>query len=154
MYEGFAVDWKGPFAVRTPEGYTGFFLLVELLSTRCWAILAATSAEWATIWPIFVTRVEASTGKSNCIAYLISDGAKIFSQQVVKVFNEQKGIDSIATAPFSQWQNPAERLIQSVVRGAVADLIHGGGPDWAWGHAILHSVDSLNRSLPAKPVAG
>ena len=153
-FEGLAVDWKGPYAVRTPEGFTGFFLIVDLYSSRCWAILASSSTDWLTFWPSFVAKTEAKLGKSQCISYIISDGAKIFSQQAITVFNDQKGIEPIATAPFSQWQNPAERVIQTVVRGAVADLIHGGGPDWAWGHAILHSADSYNRCLPTTPPLG
>jgi hypothetical protein len=153
-FEGLAVDWKGPFAVRTPEGFTGFFIIVELFSTRCWAVLASSSSDWSSIWPAFVAKTEAKLGKQNCIAFIISDGAKVFSQLAITKLNEQKGIEPIATAPFCQWQNPAERVIQTVVRGAIADLIHAGGPDWTWGHAILHSVDSYNRCIPSKSIPG
>jgi hypothetical protein len=152
-FEGVAVDWKGPFSVRTPEGFLGFFLIIDLFSSRSWVHLAATSSEWSTFWPHFVARIQAKLGKQG-ISFVITDGAKIFSQTSITTFNEEKGIETITTAPFSQWQNPAERCLQSVVRGAVADLIHGGGPDWAWGHAVHHSNDSLNRSPPATPVPG
>jgi hypothetical protein len=152
-FEGVAVDWKGPFSVRTPEGFLGFFLIIDLFSSRSWVHLAATSSEWSTFWPHFVARIQAKLGTQG-ISFVITDGAKIFSQASITHFNEEKGIENITTAPFSQWQNPAERCVQTVVRGAVAYLIHGGGPDWAWGHAIHHSNDSLNRSPPSTAIPG
>jgi hypothetical protein len=145
VFEGFAVDWKGPFTVHTPEGFVGFFLILDLLSGRSWIILSTASSEWPTIWTKFVLRIEAKTGKQNSIAYMISDGGKVFDQQSMKDFNDSKGVEIITTAPFQQWQNPAERCIQTVVRGAVADMIHGGGTSLGVGSC---SVSLIRQSEP------
>ena len=62
----------------------------------------------------------------------------------MKSFNDDRGIETISTAPHSQWQNPVERGMQTITNGARASLIHGGGKPWMWGWAVLHSTDSTN----------
>jgi hypothetical protein len=152
--EGFAADAKGPISTPTPEGYLYYFLIVCLYSHHYWSILTRSQAEWETIWPIFVKREEARSGKERCVSFLITDGHKVHSQQSMKNFNDNRGIQTISTAPQSQWQDPAERGIQTITNGARTSLIHGGGKPWMWGHAIQHSTDSTNRMKPPFPVQG
>jgi hypothetical protein len=152
--EGFAADAKGPINTPTPEGYKYYFLIVCLYSYHYWAVLAKSQADWETIWPIFVKREEARSGKERCVSFLITDGHKVHSQESMKIFNDGRGIQTISTAPHSQWQDPAERGIQTITNGARTSLIHGGGKPWMWGWAVLHSTDSTNRMKPPVAVLG
>ena len=62
----------------------------------------------------------------------------------------------VRCAPYSQWQDPAERHIQTIMNMARASLAHGGGQPWMWGWAVEHSVNAVNRLLSpaAKSVGG
>ena len=113
-----AADAKGPIDTPTPEGFIYFFLIVCLFSHFYWVILAKSQADWAHIWPTFVKKAEARVGTDKCISYLITDGHKVHVANDIKVFNDSRGIESITTAPHSQWQDPAERAIQTVANGA------------------------------------
>jgi hypothetical protein len=152
--EGFAADAKGPFTTPTPEGYRYYFLIVCLYSHHYWSVLAKAQSEWESIWKVFVKREEARSGKQRCVSFIITDNHKVHSQRSVKDFNDDRGIQTIATAPQSQWQDPAERGIQTITNGARTSLIHGGGKDWMWGHAIKHSTDSTNRMYPPVSIPG
>lgn len=148
VLQGIAADAKGPISTPTPEGFKYFFLVVCLFSCFFWAFLAKSQDEWKTIWPTFVKQAEASTGKPQTISFVITDGHTVHSAHAIQDFNNERGIQTFTTAPHSQWQDPAERGIQTIMNGARTSLIHGGGREWMWGWAVLHSVDSANRMLP------
>jgi hypothetical protein len=148
VLQGIAADAKGPISQPTPEGYKYFFLVVCLFSCFFWAFLAKSQDEWKTIWPSFVKQAEASTGKPQTVSFVITDGHTVHSASAIKEFNDERGIQTFATSPHSQWQDPAERGIQTIMNGARTSLIHGGGREWMWGWAVLHSVDSANRMRP------
>ena len=154
VFEGFAADAKGPMKTPTPEGYTYYFLIVGLFSHYYWVKLVKSQTEWKAIWPAFVKRAEAKSGKDRCVAFIITDGHKVHSDGAILAFNEDRGIETITCAPYSQWQDPAERGIQTVQNGARTSLIHGGGKEWMWGWAVEHSADSANRMPPPRPVPG
>ena len=154
VFEGFAADAKGPISTPTPEGFRYFFLVVCLFSSYHWTILAQSQDEWKDIWPAFVKRAEAKSGKGHCVSFIITDGHKVHSSKSITAFNEDRGIQPITAAPHSQWQDPAERGIQTVMNGARTSLIHGGGKEWMWGWAVLHSGDSTNRMKPPHVVPG
>jgi hypothetical protein len=152
--EGFAADAKGPISTPTPEGYLYYFLIVCLYSHHYWAVLAKSQADWQTIWPVFVKREESRSGKERCVSFLITDGHKVHSQSSMRSFNDDRGIQTISTAPQSQWQDPAERGIQTITNGARASLIHGGGRPWMWGWSIMHATAGTNRMRPPVTVVG
>ena len=153
-FEGFATDAKGPFDTPTPEGYLYYFMILDLYCSRNWVAFAASQAEWRVIWPNFVRKVEAKMGKDRCVSFCISDGHKTNTQAAIVDFNDSRGIESITTAPYSQWQDPAERAIQTNANAARTNLIHGGGKPFMWGYAVRHASDATNRLPPPHPVAG
>ena len=154
VLQGVAADAKGPISTPTPEGYKYFFLIVDLFCGYYWTILAKGQDEWKDIWPRFVKQAEAHSGKSLTVSFIITDGHKVHSTRAIRDFNDDRGIRTLTTAPHSQWQDPAERGIQTIVNGARASLIHGGGHSWMWGDAVLHSADSRNRMQPPHRVPG
>ena len=154
VLEGVAADAKGPIQTPTPEGFKYFFLIVDLFSHTNWLKLAKSQSEWPVIWEAFVKYAEAKTGRTPCIAYVITDGHKVHTQRAVADFNADRGIQGVTTAPYSQWQDPAERHIGAVTESARACLIHGGGHDWMWGWAVRHSAAALNATPPPKPIEG
>jgi hypothetical protein len=153
-HQAFAADAKGPINTPTPEGYIYYYLIVDLFCSFFTAILCKTQAAWKDIWPTFVKRIEARAGKERCVSYLIADGAKVHLQQDIKIFNDSRGIEGITTAPYSQWQDPAERGIQTLSAGTRASMIHGGAKDYMWGYGVLHTVEGINRMDPPRVVLG
>ena len=153
-FEGFAADAKGPISTPTPEGYRYFFVIIGLYSSVLWAFLTKTQADWKTIWPIFVKKAEAKSGKERCVALVVTDAHAVFTAVAYRDFNDDRGIQTVNCSPHSQWQDPAERQIQTLMNAARTSLIHGGGKPWMWGWAILHAVDSINRLEPSHPVPG
>ncbi len=111
--EGLAADAKGPMNTPTPEGFAYFFLIVCLYSHFYWVVLAKAQSDWDAIWPVFVKRQEARAGKDRCVSFILTDGHKVHSQKSVVTFNEDRGIETVSAAPYSQWQNPAEPGIQA-----------------------------------------
>jgi hypothetical protein len=152
--EGLAADAKGPFNTPTPEGYLYYFLIVCLYSHFYWCILTKSQSSWADIWPDFVKRWEAKVGHQRCISFVLTDGHKVHSAKGIQDFNAERGIESITTAPHSQWQDPAERGIQTITNAARTSMIHGGAKAFMWGWAIRHATDSVNRMRPPQPIAG
>jgi hypothetical protein len=71
-----------------------------------------------------------------------------------KNFNVQRGIQTINCSPHWQWQDPAERQIQTLKNSARASMIHAGARPWMWGWAVLHTRDVINRLQPPRPVPG
>lgn len=152
--EGFSADAKGPMNTPTPEGYQYFFVIADLYAHCYYSILAKSQAEWKTIWPTFVNTREAQVGHQRSISFILTDCHKVHMASDIKTFNDSRGIEGITTAPHSQWQDPSERGIQTIAAGARTNLIHGGGKDWMWGWAVLHSTESVNRTYPPKPIPG
>ena len=72
----------------------------------------------------------------------------------MKDFNVTHGIEGRSCAPYSQWQDPAERAIQSVMNCARTSMMHGGAKKWMWGWAVQHACDSINRLRPPGSVPG
>ena len=49
-------------------------------------------------------------------------------------------------APYAQWMDhTAERNMRTIGEMAVTTLVHSNLPN-AWGHAILHAIDVINRT--------
>jgi hypothetical protein len=111
----------------TPEGYHYFFVLANLYSHRYWSILVKFPAEWKTIWPAFVNNRETKVGHQRDSAFLLTDCHKVYMAKEVTAYNESRGIESITTAPHSQWMDLSKRGIQTIYGGARSGLIHGGG---------------------------
>ena len=152
--EGIAADAKGPMATTTPEGYRHFFILTCLYSRFVWVAFAKTLSEWEQIWPAFVKCEEARAGKERCVAFVLTDNHKVHTQDSMVRFNEDRGIQTTTAAPYSQWQDPAERVIQTITSSARTSMIHGGGLAWMWKWAVMHAVQALNSLSPPTPIPG
>jgi hypothetical protein len=153
-FESFAADAKGPISTPTPEGYRYFFVVVDLYSSALWVFLTKSQGTWKEIWPAFVKKLESKSGKERCVASIITDSHAVFTANDYKSFNDDRGIETINCSPHDQWQDPAERHIQTLMNAARTSMIHGGGKSWMWGWAILHARDAINRLEPSHPVPG
>jgi hypothetical protein len=153
-YEGLCADAKGPMTVSTPEGFRYFFVIICLFSKVHWVVLAKSQEEWVRIWPAFVRSVEARLGSERVVSYVVTDMHKVHSQKLILEFNNQRGTCTMTSAPYSQWQDPAESGIKVISTGARTSLIQGGGKSNMWGHAVLHQADATNLTPPAKQPLG
>ena len=154
VFEGVAADAKGPMQTPTPEGYQYFFVILCLYSFVNWVKLVKSQSEWPEIWKAFVAYAEAHTGRPKCIAYIITDGHKVHTQASMRDFNAANGTQTVTAAPYSQWQDPAERYVGTITNAGRANLIHGGGEEHMWGDAVVHAGKAANTLLPPRPVAG
>ena len=152
--EGIAADAKGPMATTTPEGYKHFFILTCLFSKFVWVAFAKSLGEWENIWPAFVKREEARAGKDRCVSFILTDNHKVHTQESMVAFNDDRGIQTTTAAPYSQWQDPAEREIQTITSSARTSLIHGGGLEWMWMWAVRNAVYGHNCLPPPQTVTG
>ena len=84
-----------------------------------WVAFAKTLTEWEHIWPAFVKREEARAGKERCVSFVLTDNHKVHTQDSMVRFNEDRGIQTTTAAPYSQWQDPAERVIQTVTSSSL-----------------------------------
>ena len=68
----------------------------------------------------------------------------------VQAFNNGRGIETITCAPYSQWQDPAERGIQTISNTARTSLIHGGGKGSVMGPRamLVTPMDDVNGPSP------
>jgi hypothetical protein len=149
--EGYAADAKGPMSTPTPEGFRYAYVLVDLYAHHYESFLAKSMAEWGLIWQHFVKRKEAKAGRSPCISYVLTDGHRSNMKSDITAFNADRGIDTILSAPYSQWQDPAERGIQTIANGTRCSMIHGGGKAWMWGSAWLHATASIGLTKTPSP---
>jgi hypothetical protein len=61
-------------------------------------------------------------------------------------FCASKGIQQ-QFSPYAQWMDhTAERNMRTIGEMAVTTLVHANLPKAAWGHAVLHSIDVINRT--------
>ena len=153
-FQGLAADAKGPMKVESREGFRYFFVIVCLYSSYYWVKLAQRQSQWKDIWPAFVKSLQAKTGNPQTVSFIVTDGHRVHSAGAIQSFNSDRGIETITTAPYSQWQDPAERGIQTIMNGARCSLIHGGGREWMWSYAVRHACDSANRMPHPRPAAG
>jgi hypothetical protein len=128
VFEGTAADSKGPLSPATPEGYVHFYLLLDLRADAVFVVLCKSLSEWQSIFPDYERKAQAKMGLARAMVYLILDGQRVHSSSIMEEFYSERGIELQTTAPHSQWQNPAERAIQTIWNMVVTSIIHGGGP--------------------------
>ena len=104
--EGFHTDFKGPFSFATHFGHLFLLTIIDDLSRRIFGFLVKSQSEWFDIWTSFVTRIEAEFGRTNCIAWLLSDNGLVFKSTSMAAFCFRKGIQQRFSAPYAQWMDP------------------------------------------------
>ena len=65
----------------------------------------------------------------------------------MSAFCAVRGIQQRFSAPYAQWMDhTAERNMRTIGEMTVTTLIHANLPKYAWGYAILHAIDVINRT--------
>ena len=145
--QGFHSDFRGPFSTPTPQGYLYLLTIVDDFTRRIFGFLAKSQSEWMDIWTKFVVRIEAEIGQANCISWILTDNGAVYKSAAMVAFCSSRGIQQRHSAPYSQWMDhTAERNMRTIGEMAVTTLIHANLPKLAWGYAILHAIDVLNRT--------
>jgi hypothetical protein len=145
--EGFHSDFRGPFSTPTPQGHLYLLTIIDDYSRCIFGFLAKSQTEWTDIWPKFVLRVEAETGKPNCIAWILTDNGGVYKSAEMATFNAAHGIQQRHSAPYAQWMNhTAERNMRTIGEMAVTTMIHANLPKRVWGYAMLHAIAVINRT--------
>jgi transposase InsO family protein len=145
--EGFHSDFRGPFSVPTPQGFLYLLTIIDDCSRLIFGFLTKSQSEWSEIWSKFVVRVEAEIGRANCISWLLSDNGGVYKSATMTAFCASKGIQQRFSAPYAQWMDhTAERNMRTIGEMAVTTLVHANLPKTAWGHAVMHAIDVINRT--------
>lgn len=145
--EGFHSDFRGPFSVQTPQGALYLLTLIDDFSRCIFGFLVKSQTEWLEIWTKFVVQVEAEIGRPNCISWLLSDNGGVYKSTAMAAFCASKGIQQRFSAPYAQWMDhTAERNMRTIGEMAVTTLVHANLPKSAWGHAVVHAIDVINRT--------
>ena len=92
----------------------------------------------------FVNTLEENIRKRGAMDKLVSDRAPVEISKRVHDILRALFIDDWQSEPHCQHQNPAERRIQTVKRGANTLLDRTGAPAYAWLLAILYVCFVLN----------
>ena len=68
-------------------------------------------------------------------------------------FCTTKGIQQRFSAPYAQWMDhTAERNMRTIGEMAVTTLVHANLPKTAWGHAVLHASEVINRTAESADI--
>ena len=68
-------------------------------------------------------------------------------------FCASKGIQQRFSAPYAQWMDhTAERNMRTIGEMAVTTLLHANLPKVAWGHAVMHAIDVINRTAESADI--
>lgn len=66
----------------------------------------------------------------------------------MKTFCASKGIQQRFAAPYSQWMDhTAERNMRTIGEMGLTTMVHANLPKSAWGHAMLHAIEVINRTV-------
>jgi hypothetical protein len=71
----------------------------------------------------------------------------------MNTFCTSKGIQQRFSAPYAQWMDhTAERNMRTIGEMAVTTLVHANLPKTAWGYAVLHACEVINRTAESADI--
>ena len=133
--------------MQTPQGEEYLLTIIDDFSRRIFGYLVKSQTEWLSIWQKFVVRVEAELGRPNCISWLLSDNGAVYTSKDMAAFCASKGIQQRFSAPYAQWMDhTAERNMRTIGESGLTTMVHANLPKNAWGYAMLHAVEVVNRT--------
>ena len=92
--------------------------------------------------------MDAELGRPNCISWILSDNGAVYKSHNMTAFCASKGIQQRFSAPYAQWMDhTAERNMRTIGEMAVTTLTHANLPRSMWGHAVIHAIDVINRTV-------
>ena len=148
------MDIIGPFRTRTVHGEHFAMLLMDCFSRLVSVALLARVADWFPALSAFVLRIEAEKGSQRVVSELVTDSFPAFTRGgQLAAFSAAKGIQHVASPPYSQNLNPLERSIRTAKEGAMAMVAHAGASRKYVGYALQYYTIIANR-LPRKQAAG
>lgn len=150
--EGFHSDFRGPFSTATPQGYLYMLTITDDFTRRIFGFLCKSQSEWMDVWSKFVLRIEAEIGHPNCISWILTD-CGVYRSGAMAAFCAARGIQQRFSAPYAHWMNhTAERNMRTIGEMSVTTIIHANLPKSAWGYAVLHAIDVLNRTAESADI--
>ena len=77
----------------------------------------------------------------------------MYKSTAMSAFCASKGIQQRFSAPYAQWMDhTAECNMRTIGEMAVTTLVHANLPKSAWGHAVMHAVDVINRTADSADI--
>jgi hypothetical protein len=139
LFEKVAVDYKGPFSVRTISHYTGLYLFSDYYSDYVWVYFVKMKNEFIDALTKFYREHNDRLGIQMKV--LQGDSDTMHKDSVTEEFLlNHKGIRLQLSAPYSHSQNgQVERDMQNVLDRSRTLMSAGGVPNKFWDFAVRHA---------------
>ena len=139
-------DPIGPFREATLHRYKYALVVLDDFSGLVQTKLMVRLSEWFIHLSGLVKRIEAEKGSERVVAQIGSDSFPAFVDGHSMIeFAAARGIQLLASPPYTQKLNPVEGVIKILVRMALAMLRHAGAPKKLVDFALFHATLLLNR---------
>jgi hypothetical protein len=139
-------DLKGPWSVKTAEGYQYWISFIDDYSRYCSGYLLKRKSDAFTAWKSFVAKVENATSKK--ILRLRDDKGGEYSSLAWSNHTDSKGIWREHTATDTPHQNGvAERFNRTAAESVLSTLQGMKAPKSQWGNAFLCYLKAHNTFL-------
>ena len=143
---GLHIDFCGPFPITSVYGSRYLLIFKCDFTGYLWDFYTATQTEFYDILTALVTRLSNQFSKRNVVVWIRSDNGKVFTQDSVRMFCQEKGIRQEFSAPHSQWQNGSAETTFNVILGlSVASLFQSGLNRGYWEDSVRLAVQCVNR---------
>ena len=139
-------DPIGPFKEATLHRYKYALIVLDDFSGLLQTKLMVRLSEWFVNLSSLVKRIEAEKGSERVVAQIGSDSFPAFVEgHNMLEFAAGRGIQLLASPPYTQKLNPVEGMIKVLVRMALAMLRYAGAPKKLVEFALVHATFLLNR---------
>ena len=139
-------DPVGPFKEATLHRYKYALVVLDDFSGLVQTKLMIRLSDWFAHLTALVRRIEAEKGSERVVAQLGSDSFPAFVEGHLMIeFAAAKGIQLLASPPYTQKLNPVEGMIKILLRMALAMLRYAGAPKRLVEFALSHATLLLNR---------
>jgi hypothetical protein len=146
LFEKVAVDYKGPFSVKSYHSYNGFFLFSDYYSDYVWVYLVKSKNEFlSALTEFYQCHVEKLKLQMQVLQ---GDYDMLHKDKEVKKFLKDKnGISLQLSSPYSHFQNgQIERDMQNVLDVSRTIMSAGNAPNRLWEFAVKHACLLINYS--------
>jgi hypothetical protein len=154
LFEKVAVDYKGPFSVKSHSGFTGFYLFSDYFSDYVWVYLVKRKDQFLEALTQFH---QFHNVKLNIQMQMLQGDYDVMHKDsgVKEFLSMNKGIQLQLSAPYTHSQNgQVERDMQSVLDKSRTIMSAGGVPNKFWEYAVKHSCLLINYSPTSKAKNG
>jgi hypothetical protein len=151
VFEKVAVDYKGPFNIKSKSGKRGFFLFSDYRTDYVWAYMVKEKSEFLDALKAFLAEHNHGPKIKAKTAILQGDYDTVHRDKKISQYLKRKGIKLQLSAPYVHSQNgQIERDMGNVLNRARSIMSTYDTPPSLWDYAIIHACYLINLSPTSK----